>query len=103
MSRFWGRKTGKWALLGLEEPVFRPGQAEILPQSGSFILFAENPAPLQLRHHLVDEIVEAGGQEREHDVEAVGAAPDQPFLHLVGDCFGGADKREPAIAADALG
>ena len=27
----------------------------------------------------------------------------QPFLHLVGDRFGRADKRKPTIAADALG
>src|SRR5262245_15800169 len=84
----------------LEEAVLRPRQAQIFAQRRAFIFAAVDAAPLQLRYHLVDEIVEPGRQEREHDVEAVAAARDQPFLHLVGDGFWRADKGEPAIAAD---
>jgi len=86
----------------LKEPVFRPRQAEILPQRPPLILVPENPALLQFRHHLVDEVVETCGQEREHDVEPVAAEARQPFLHLIGNQRGRADKRQPAIAADAL-
>src|ERR1700737_1896126 len=88
--------------LTLEEAVFRPRQPEIFPQRPAFIFVPENPALLQFRHHLVDEIVEPGGQEWEHDVETVAAVAGQPFLHLVGDDGWRADKRQPAIAADAL-
>src|SRR6185437_734550 len=87
----------------LEKAVFRPRQAEILAQRPSLILVAENAAPLQFRYYLVDEVVEAGGQEREHDVEAVAAVARQPLLHLVGDPGGRAHKRQAAIAADPLG
>src|SRR5882724_12367635 len=58
--------------LTLEETVFRPGQAETFPQCLSLIPGAENLPLLQFRHHLVDEVVEARGQERKHDVETVG-------------------------------
>ena len=44
-----------------------------------------------------------GGQIGKEDVEAVGAAGLQPFLHLIGDHRGGADHGETGIAAEALG
>src|SRR3954449_8924208 len=62
----------------LEEPVLRPWQTEILAQRLALILGAENAAPLQLRHHLVDEVVEPGGEEGKHDVETVAAVAGQP-------------------------
>src|SRR5207302_4442393 len=59
--------------LSFKEAVFRSRQAEIFPQGLAFILRTEDPALLQFRHHLVDEDVEAGGQEREHDIKTVAA------------------------------
>src|SRR3989442_15090619 len=100
---FQGQIAAGLTRLTLEKPIFRPGQAEIFPQGSALIFAPENPALLQFRYYLVDETVEAGGQEREHDVEAVAAKACQPFLHLVGDQGGRADKGQPAIAADALG
>src|SRR5262245_1395565 len=55
-----------------EEPVGRPRQPEILAQGFSLVFAPEQAAPLQLRHHAVDEIVEAARQVGEHDGEAVG-------------------------------
>ena len=81
---------------------FSAAAGRILPQRPALIFLSEDPASLQLRHHLVDEIVEPGGQEREHDIETVAAKARQPLFHLVGDDPGCADKRQPAIAADAL-
>src|SRR5476651_1667752 len=49
--------------LGPKEAVFRPRQAQIFPQGPSLIFAPENPAFLQFRHHLVDEVVEARRQE----------------------------------------
>ena len=49
-------------MLVLEEPVLRPRQAQILPQRLAFVFPPEDFALLQLRHDLVDEVVEPGGQ-----------------------------------------
>src|SRR6202022_3224844 len=54
------------ANLRFKKPVFRPRQPQILPQRLAFVFLPENPALLQFRHHLVDEIVEACGEIREH-------------------------------------
>ena len=62
---------GASSCLTLEEPVLRPGQAQVLAQRPAFIFPTENPALLQLRHNLVDEVVQTFRQERKHDVEAV--------------------------------
>ena len=43
--------------------------------SFAFVLAAEDPATLQLRYDLVDEIVEPAGQVREHHVESVAPLP----------------------------
>src|SRR6266566_1997515 len=40
-----------------KEAVFRPRQTKILPQRAALIFAPENPASLQFRHHLVDEVV----------------------------------------------
>src|SRR5271168_2278370 len=41
-----------------EKLVRRARQAEMLAQRRAFIVLAEQPAPLQLRHHHVDELVQ---------------------------------------------
>src|SRR5712692_8703015 len=56
-----------------EKPVRRPGQPEIFAQSLALVLAPEDAAPLQLRHHAVDEVVETAWQIRKLHGEAVGA------------------------------
>src|SRR6185312_2455313 len=89
--------------LTLEEPVLRPGQAEIFAERLAFILPPENPALLEFRDHPIDEVVQTFWQIGKHDVEAVAAAAHQPFLHLVGYQLRRADKGEARERADALG
>ena len=55
-SRSLGRLARR---LRFEEAVGRPRQAEVLAQGGAFVFAAEEAAPLQLRHDLVDEVVQA--------------------------------------------
>src|SRR5262249_11845669 len=86
-----------------EEPVLRPRQAEILPQRPAFVVAPEQAAPLQFRHHAVDEVVEPAGQVGELHREAVGAFGGEPFLHLVGDGLGRPDHGEAGKAAETLG
>jgi hypothetical protein len=62
----------------------------------------EEAAPPQFWDHVVDEIVEAAGHIREHDVEAVAGFAVEPLLHLVGDYRRRADQRETAMAAGDL-
>ncbi len=59
--------------LRLEKPVLRPRQAEIFAQRLALVFAAEDAAPLQFRHHAIDEVVEPAGQVRELHGEAVGA------------------------------
>src|SRR5215813_663816 len=87
----------------LEEAVLRPWKAEILPQRRAFIFLPEQPAPLQLRDHAVDEVVQPLRQIGEHDVEAVATAAHQPFLHLVGNQLWRAHEGKAREGADALG
>src|SRR5215470_18703162 len=90
-----------WLSVG-EETVARPRQAEVFAQRRAFVLAAEDAAPLQPRHHAVDEVVEPARQIGEHDGEAVGAARLQPLLHLLGDGLRRADHGEAGIAAEPL-
>jgi len=50
----------------------------------------------------IDKIVEPARYIREHDVEPVAGVAPEPFLHLIGDHPGGADKCQTAIAAGDL-
>src|SRR5262247_375170 len=86
-----------------EKSVGRPRQAEIFAQRCAFVVPPEQTAPLQFRHHALDEIVEPAGQVGKHDCETVGAFGDEPLLHLVSDGRGRADHGETGIAAKALG
>src|SRR5580704_14184994 len=56
-----------------EKAIRRARQPEILPQGLTFVIAPEDAAPLQLRDNAVDEIIEAAGHIREHDVEPVAA------------------------------
>ncbi len=67
-SRFGRPYSGA---LTLEKAVFRPRQAQILAQGPPLIRGPEDPAPLQLRNHPIDEIGQSLRQIGEHDVEAV--------------------------------
>src|SRR6266404_4428393 len=82
-----------------EEAVFGAGEAEVLAQGLAFVFAAEEVAALQFGDDLVDEIVEAARDPREHDVEAVAGIAQEPLLHLVGDHLGGADQSEATVAA----
>src|SRR5215216_5512633 len=79
-----------------------PLQAEILAQGLSLVFAPEQSPPLQLRHHAVDEIVEAAGEVREHHGESIAGFRREPLLHLVGDARRRADDRQPGIAAEPL-
>ncbi len=63
------------------------------------IVGAEQPAPLEDRHHLVDEGGEAVRGNRRHDVEAVGGALLDPAFDMVGDRFRGAGQHLVAAPA----
>ena len=92
-------------LFGLcgEEAVFGPWQAKVFAQCGAFIGFAEQAPALQLRHHLVDEIVQTARQIWEHDVEAVADVPQQLFLHFIGDHCQRAKHGETGLTTQATG
>ena len=52
----------------LDVPVLRHGQAKVIAQRRARVLPAKQTAPLQYRHHQIDEIVEP--------LREVAAAPD---------------------------
>src|SRR5258708_19990631 len=85
--------------IGSEKSVGRPRQAEIFAQCFALIFAPEQTAPLQFRHHALDEIIEPAGQVGKHDGETVGAFGGEPFLHLIVDGPGRADYGETAIPA----
>ena len=58
-SRSDGSAASGVRLPSSEEPIRRPRQAEILAQRRALVFAPEQPAALQFRHDLVDEIVEA--------------------------------------------
>jgi hypothetical protein len=86
-----------------EELILRARQSQILSQSLALIFAPEQSSPLQLRNHLVDEVLEAFRHVGEHDVEAIATLLEKPLLHFVGDGGRGADEHESAEAACDLG
>ena len=60
------------------------------------------PAPCQLRHQHVGNVLEIAGRDRERDVEAVDIRRLEPCFDLVCDHLGRADH-DRAGAAKALG
>jgi hypothetical protein len=79
-----------------------PRHAEVFAQGPDVIFAAEEVAALEFGDDAVDEVVEAAGDPREHDVEAVAGGAQEPLRHLVGDHLWRADHREAAIAAGDL-
>jgi len=65
----------------------RTVQPQMLAQRLAFVFLAEDAAPLQLRHHQVDEVHKAGGQEGRYNIETIGALFDEPLLDQVRHCL----------------
>ena len=64
---------------------WRALQTKVLAQGHAVIIGPEQAARLQFRDHQVDKIVESTGQIGRLHQEAVGAAVEEPCLHIVGD------------------
>ena len=65
-------------------PMRRERKPQIFAQGLALIVPPEEAAPLQFRHHQIDKILQACGEQRGHDVEAVGGALFKPCLEIVG-------------------
>ena len=59
--------------------VCRPGQPKVFPEGAALIVRSEYPSPLQFRHHLIYEIIQAAGQIWKHDVKSVASVGHQPL------------------------
>src|SRR5690606_14494671 len=68
-------------------------QTEVLAQGRAAVLVAEHAALAQQRHHLVDEDLDAGGEDVRHDVETVCRAGQEPVFEAVGDLLRSADQQ----------
>src|SRR5689334_12198719 len=86
-----------------EEAIIRAWQTEIVAQRLTLVLAPEQTAPLQFRHHLRAEVIEAAGQIGELHSEAVGGFGHEPFLHLIGDSLRSPYHGEATMAAEPLG
>jgi hypothetical protein len=60
------RNTGSAHLRRVRESVLRLGQAEMVAQHRSLIVFRKQAAPLQFRNDEVDEVIEGFGKMRRH-------------------------------------
>src|SRR5262249_11227435 len=78
-------------------------QTEVLAQRGPRIVLLIEAAPLQLRHHVGDEIgIGAGHMGRGHD-EAVARTAGEHVLHRIGDLLWTADESAFDLSAPAVG
>lgn len=75
------------------------GQPEARAQGGSLVFRAERAAPLEQRHHPVDELVEPAGPEVRYEGEAVGGTLPHERLQFRGDRLGRADATAGAPAS----
>jgi hypothetical protein len=69
-----GRDFGSFArkvFRRFEELILRPRQSEIFSQRLALVFASEQASTLQLGDNLVDEVLDAFGHVRKHDVEAV--------------------------------
>src|SRR3954468_15145820 len=66
--------------------IFRPGQAEMVTQRRSLIVFPEQTTLLQFRDDEVDEVVESFRKMRREEHEPVYRPVPEPLLHNVGNC-----------------
>src|SRR5690606_18011178 len=71
----------------------RTWKSIVSTQRAGTVLTAEQAAPLQDRHDVSREPVEAAGEVRRHHVEAVGRALPEPSGDAIGDLLGGANGR----------
>src|SRR5215470_9991932 len=76
-NSFGGRDVGG----GPAMAALRALEPEVLAQRRAFVFGPEQAAPLQLRNHQRDEVVERAGQIGRHHVEAVAGVGAEPFLH----------------------
>src|ERR1700748_419908 len=88
--------------LSSKKSVLGPWQFEIVAQRLAFVFATENSAPLQFRHHAVDEIVKPSWKIWKLYREAVGALGHEPFLHFFGNGCGSADHCKSGVAAEPL-
>src|SRR6476620_6900407 len=65
---------------------------EVFAEALAFVLRAEDSAPLEDRHHVVHEIVDAVGVGRGAQVEAVASRGLPDAFDLVGDLLGRAEE-----------
>ena len=75
---------------------FGEGQAEVLAQGAALVCGAEQPAPLKLGDHQIDEVSQPGRQPRRQDAEAVGTLVVELVLQDIDDLRGRADNGEVA-------
>jgi hypothetical protein len=68
-------------------------------QGLALVFAAEQFSPLRLGNNLVDEVLEAFRNVREHDIEAVASLFKKPLRHFFGDRRWRANECEPAEAA----
>src|SRR5215213_7439937 len=80
-------------------PTGRLRQAEVFAKRTAFIFGAEQPPSLQLRHHQIDEIMDASGQRRWHIVETVRRLMRKPVLHHVRDLLRRSHRDIVAVAS----
>ena len=76
------------------------GTEQLLSQSTLRIRALVAPAPCQLRHQHVGDILEIAGRGGKRNVEAVDVGLLEPGLDIVGDLLGRTDHDRPG-AADA--
>lgn len=74
----------------------------MIAQRRAFITRAEQAAPLQLGHEQARDRLEAGRQQRRHQVEAVGGVVLEPVLQDVGHVAHAADGGQVAATAGDL-
>ncbi len=68
-------------------------------QRRRLVFVPEQLAPAQFRHDVVDEVAQAGREDVEHDVEAVGSTATEPGLHRIGDLLGSTGENAMSAAA----
>src|SRR4051795_8804850 len=66
--------------------IFRLGQAEMVTQRRSLIVFPEQTTLLQFRDDEVDEVVKSFREMWREEHEPVHRPVPEPFLHDVGNC-----------------
>ena len=74
-------------------PLHRNGQTEIVTQRRSFVVTAENTSILQQRHHVVDELVEAGRHKVRPEDEPIRTVVADKRIYFLGNLLRCTDDR----------